>query len=75
MGGGDKGAWIAEGFDHIVNKYPRLRAAVYWNERWQNTKSYNYLYSNMKVNSSPGAMAAYRRGVASAFWIGEPMFR
>ena len=70
---GNKGAWIADGFDHMMNRYPRLRAAVYWNERWQNTK--NYLYSNMKVNSSPGALAAYRRGVASPFWIGEPMFR
>ena len=70
---GDKGAWISEGFDHMPSKYPRLRAAVYWHERWQNTK--NYLYSNMKVNSSPGSLAAYRHGVASAFWIGEPMFR
>ena len=69
---GDKGAWITDGFDRIIHKYPRLRAAVYWNERWQNTK--NFLYSNMKVNSSPGALEAYRRGVASPFWIGEPQF-
>ena len=70
---GDKGAWIKDGFDRIGTKYPRLRAAVYWHERWQNPKT--FLYSNMKVNSSPGALDAYRRGVASPFWLGEPILR
>lgn len=70
---GDKAEWITTGFEHMASKYPRLRAAIYWHERWQNKKS--YLYSNMKVNSSPGALAAYRRAVASAFWLGQPIFR
>ncbi len=71
--GGDKGEWLADGFSHMESKFPRVRAAIYWHERWQNTK--DYLYSNMKVNSSPGALAAYRRGVTPAYWFGVPILR
>lgn len=70
---GDKGQWIADAFDAMKSQYPRLRAAVYWHERWQNSKS--MLYSNLKINSSPEALQAYRQGVADAFWIGVPIFR
>lgn len=70
---GDKGAWITNGFEQMVRKYPRLHAAVYWHERWQNEKT--DLYSNMKIDSSPQALAAYRRGLASPYWLGQPIFR
>lgn len=70
---GNKAGFIADGFTHMASKYPRVRAAIYWHERWQNTA--DLLYSNLKVNSSPGALAAYRNGLASAFWLGTPVFR
>ena len=69
---GSKEAWIREGFEQMRNKYPRLKTAVFWHERWQNADD---SYSNLRVNSSPEALRAYREGVADPFWIGRPLFR
>jgi beta-mannanase len=76
---GDKGEWIRGAFRTMSNtaKYPRLQAAVYWNERWQNSaneadESSNEnagKYSDLRVNSSPGALRAYREGVASPLFL------
>ena len=46
---------------------------MYWHERWQNTKS--LLYSNLRVNSTPQALDAYRAGVASPYWLDRPIYR
>ncbi len=67
---GDKAAFFDEAFASMKKDYPRLKAAVYWHERWQND---NELYSNLRVNSSPRALDAYRRGVADPFWFGRPV--
>jgi hypothetical protein len=72
---GDKGVWIADAFARMEHQYTRVRAAVYWHERWQNSRTYNYLYSNLKIDSSPGALAAYRQNVALPFWLGYPVYR
>ena len=79
---GDKGAWIRDGFRIMADekKFPRMKAAVYWHERWQNganeadesAKENAGTYSDLRVNSSPGALDAYRKGVASPFFLGEP---
>jgi hypothetical protein len=76
---GSKSGFIQEAF-HIMEQYPNLKAAVFWNERWQNepTVDANGIYhdgsfSNLRVNSSPEALDAYRHGVASPFWLGRPM--
>jgi len=66
--GEDKGEWISEAFREM-EKYPRLKAAVFWHERWGNSDG---SYSNLRVNSSPGSLRAYRDGVSSPFWIGHP---
>lgn len=70
---GDKADWIAEGFEQMRTECPRLHAAVYWNERWQNNPS--QLYSNLRVNSSPGALKAYQQGAAAPFWLSAPIFK
>jgi hypothetical protein len=76
---GSKSGFIKEAFD-LMKKYPKLKAAVFWNERWQNEPSENPdgtyqdgSYSNLRVNSSPEALAAYRRGVGEPYWLGEPL--
>ena len=71
--GENKGAWIAEAFREMSNatKYPRLKAAIFWHERWQNSDD---TYSNLRVNSSKASLQAYRAGVASPFWIGRPVW-
>jgi beta-mannanase len=68
---GDKGAWIMEGFSTMKTLYPRIRGAVYWHERWQNEDD---TYSNLRVNSSPAALQAYRKGVADPHWLDSPLF-
>ena len=81
---GDKGGWIRDGFRIMADKtkFPRLKAAVFWHERWQtgadevddSTKENAGTYSDLRVNSSPGALDAYRKGVASPFFLGEPIW-
>lgn len=66
-GAGNKAAWISEAFAAFKKKYPRIKAAVYWHERWQNQDE---TYSNLRVNSSPEALQAYRQGVADPYWVG-----
>ena len=70
----DKGVWIAEAFREVGNaaKYPRLKAAVFWHERWQNDDG---SYSNLRVNSSRASLKAYRDNVANPFWIGRPAWK
>ncbi|MEO6788661.1 MAG: glycosyl hydrolase [Chthoniobacteraceae bacterium] len=81
---GDKGGWIRDGFRLMSDekKFPRLKAAVFWHERWQNsadevdesTKENAGTYSDLRVNSSPGALDAYRKGVASPFFLSDPIW-
>ena len=70
---GNKADWLASGFGVIYDSLPRVRAAVYWHERWQNSNT--LLYSNLRVNSSPQALDAYRKGVAAPFWLDRPIYR
>ncbi len=65
---GNKATWIKEGLELFRTRYPRLKAAVYWHERWQNEDG---SYSNLRVNSSVEAMQAYRNGVAHPDWLGD----
>jgi len=76
---GSKSGFIEEAF-RIMKRYPKLKAAVFWNERWQNEPSENddgtYQdggYSNLRVNSSPASLAAYRNGVGDPFWLEHPL--
>jgi len=72
--GEEKGAWISEAFRVMSDsgRYPRLKAAVFWHERWHNEDE---TYSNLRVNSSRASLKAYRDGVASPFWIGRPVWK
>jgi beta-mannanase len=65
---GNKGEWIKQGLELFRTRYPRIKAAVYWHERWQNLDG---SYSNLRVNSSVESLQAYREGVANPDWLGE----
>ena len=67
--GEEKGAWITSAFLEMTSRYPRLKAAVFWHERWENEDG---SYSNLRVNSSKASLQAYREGVANPFWLGRP---
>jgi beta-mannanase len=63
-----KPAWIKQALELFRTRYPRIKAAIYWHERWQNP---DLSYSNLRVNSSVEALEAYRAGVAHPDWHGE----
>ncbi len=65
---GNKAEWIRQGLELFVTKYPRIKAAVYWHERWQNA---DQTYSNLRVNSSVETLAAYRKGLENPAWVSE----
>ena len=57
---GSKAEFIRDAFAGLNGgKYPRIKAAVFWHERWQNKDE---SYSNLRVQSSPAALKAYRQG-------------
>ncbi len=68
---GDKGKWIAEFLERLPRDFPRIRAGVFWHERWQNA---DQSISNLRANSSPEALAAYRAGISNPFWLARPLF-
>ncbi|WP_169728950.1 glycoside hydrolase family 26 protein [Desulfatirhabdium butyrativorans] len=68
---GDKAAFIQQAFDTMKLQSPRVKAAVYWHERWQNEDG---SYSNLRISSSPAALETYRKNVAQDYWIGYPIF-
>lgn len=69
---GDKGKWIRDAFQVMKTRLPRLKAAVFWNERWENEDG---SFSNLRATSSPGAVEAYKKGVSVPFWIDRPIYR
>ncbi len=67
---GNKACFVKDALGTIEAQYPRIKAAVFWHERWQNP---NGEYSNLRANSSPESLAAYRQGVANPFWLDRPI--
>ncbi|KAF0189748.1 MAG: hypothetical protein FD168_46 [Desulfobulbaceae bacterium] len=68
----NKAEFITLAFSGLQTKYQRIKAAVFWHERWENQDG---SFSNLRVNSSPEALDAYRAGVAAPYWIDRPQFR
>ena len=69
---GNKAEWLNSAFKRLGTEFPRLKAAVFWHERWQND---DLSYSNLRVNSSTEALEAYRNGIAAPFWLSRPSYR
>ncbi len=66
---GDKGKWIASALQALrAGRYPRLRASCWWHEAWENDDG---SVSDLRIDSSPGALAAYRAGVADPFFLDQ----
>lgn len=65
---GSKAQWISDAF-HESPKYPRIKAAIFWHERWQNDDG---TYSNLRLQSSAAALEAFRAAVKLPPWQGAP---
>ena len=73
QGKGSKADWIREAFDVMKDpRYGRLKAIVFWHERWQNRDG---SHSNLKANSSADSLQAYRQGVAEPHWLDRPVWK
>jgi hypothetical protein len=70
---GSKAKWIQHAFAMMSSpQYSRIKAAVYWNERWQNADD---TYSNLRVNSSLESLQAFREGVGNPYWLAAPLWQ
>ena len=67
---GSKAQWVSDSLSMIA-RYPRIKAAIYWHERWQNE---DCTFSNLRINSSQAVLAAFNKGLASPYWISRPIF-
>ena len=64
---GDKSKWISDALT-MIPQFPRIKAAIYWHERWQNEDG---TYSNLRINSSPASLDAFRKAIAAPDWVGS----
>jgi hypothetical protein len=62
---GSKAKWFRDAFEAIPS-HLSIKAAIYWHERWENEDG---SFSNLRINSSPSALAAFRKGLQNPKWI------
>jgi hypothetical protein len=67
---GSKAEWISEALNAMEHEMPRLKAAVYWHERWQNQDE---SVSNLRVHSSRESLHAYSNLMQRPFWVSDPV--
>lgn len=65
---GNKAAWLDTAFTAIKERYPRLKAAVYWHERWSEDEVIN----DLRIDSSTEALETYRERVKDSHWLARP---
>ena len=69
----DKAKWISDAYDAVTppgNAYD-FQMVSYWSEKWENGDG---SISDLRVNSSTAALAAYKAGVADAYFASTPQF-
>lgn len=67
---GNKGQFIQDAFAWMKTK-PRLKAVVFWHERWENSDG---TFSNLRVNSSSESLEAYQKSITDPYFLGRPQF-
>lgn len=71
---GDKATWIRDAYGAIGGTaFPRMRMAIWWNERWDNDPPLGP--SDLRIDSSSSALSGYRAAVANARYVATPVFR
>ncbi len=63
--GYDKGAWYKTALNLLRTSYRDIRAAVVYHERWENADG---SFSDLRVNSSPSSLMAYKEAVSSPYF-------
>jgi Glycosyl hydrolase family 26 len=76
---GNKTEWVKDALKTIESgKYPRLKAISYWDERWTDCiilciPGLNG-YIDLRLNSSQQTIDAYKKIIASPFFVSQPTF-
>lgn len=70
---GDKAQWVADAYASMTPPLARYDVSLvnYWSEKWTNASG---KLSDLRVQSSPGALAAYRAAIADPFYVTTPTF-
>ena len=69
---GDKTRWIERAFASLAERRSAaVRGISWWDERWENDDGSR---SDLRIDSSPDALAAYRRGIAGSRYESAPRF-
>jgi hypothetical protein len=70
--GKNKAAWIRAAYSALRSgRYPRVKAAIWWHERWTNEDD---RVSDVRIDSDSASTAAYRRAVASPQLVDRPEY-
>jgi hypothetical protein len=65
-----KAKWLRHTLSQIAAmRWPKIKAISSWNDRWQNADG---TFSNLRIDSSPAALAAFKAGVASSVFVTTP---
>jgi len=68
---GSKAEWMRQALDAVRNgRYPRIKAVSYWDEAWGEGDR----RVDLRVNSSPEALEAYKKAVADPFFVSKLEF-
>jgi len=71
--GSRKAGWFRQALKTIASRrFPRIKAISAWSEAWENTDD---SISNLKINSDPRTLRAYRQLVRRPVFTSKPTFR
>jgi hypothetical protein len=69
----NKAAWIKDALQSLIDgRYPDIKAISYWNSKWQNE---NGSISDMRLDSSPESIGAYRELIGNDFFKAKLIFK
>ncbi len=61
-----KALWYLGAFNDLKSRYPAIKIAVIWSERWQNPDG---SYTDLRIESSPEALDAFRVGISDPYFL------
>jgi len=65
---GSKASWYKQALNDIESKYDLVKIAIVYNEKWENADG---SWSDLRINSSPEALEAYKNGISPDYFIGK----
>ncbi len=67
-----KAIWYRDALELMRTKYTKVRIAIVYHGTWQNSDE---SWSDLRINSSPEALAAFREGISSPYYLGKEFLK